>query len=85
MMNIDFVVTDKNQYVSLDFCKVNNKYYFSLSAYHEGKNGNLCETGDGILIRVDLLKNFVDTLYDIAIVLPKEMSKASDPKLAKSA
>ena len=84
-MNIDFVNTDKDEYVSLDFCKVNNKFYFSISAYHTGKDGHSHETGDGIMIRVDLLKNFIDTLYDIAIVLPKEMSKASDPKLAISA
>jgi len=85
MMNIDFVNTDKDEYVSLDFCKVNNKFYFSISAYHTGKDGHSHETGDGIMIRVDLLKNLVDILSDIATILPKEMTKQSNAKMAASA
>ena len=85
MSNINFINTGDKDFITLEFSKVNGKFYLDLTACRIGEDGHLCETGDGIAIRVDLLKNFIDTVYDIAIVLPKEMSKASDPKLAKSA
>lgn len=79
-MNIGFVSTDHDEYVSLDFSRVNDKFYIHLSTYREGDDGHHHETGDGITIRVDQLENFVNELLNIVTVLPRELGKQTNTK-----
>lgn len=84
-MNIGFNDTDDDEHISLDISKVKNKFYLNFPTYHNENDGHCHETGDGLAIRVDLLKNLVNRLSDITTVLPREMIKEGDPELAISA